>query len=159
MDIKELKQYIDEHIKTNGKGEITADVLADILNKIINPETTCLTIPNSRITARSGSMLENCYIDEAAETLGISEEEVESLFAGQYNSVYIPAPEGGLAIYAIQSGKFIGENFDIDGQKSTCIYYQAGFFDGYWQAEFMKTEYEDTEENPEPTYSLYVGVL
>lgn len=126
MTKEEIKALIAEKIKTNGKGEISAKVLADVLNSIVDACSEKVLELNFR----------NMNIDQMytfTELIGsgfITEDKVRSIFDGQYDAIKLQFADGTAIYnrsfcgydptYGVPKVYFGGTNNLQDGIESIC---------------------------------------
>lgn len=88
MTSQELKEYIDDNITANGKGEISGEVLNTILNELANPTPLVVQqipqAPESSLYVFDGKTLQ-----ETSDILGLTEEQTIALYKGEYPIIKI----------------------------------------------------------------------
>ena len=94
MTKEEVKALIAEKIKTNGKGEISAKVLADVLNSVVEACSANIL----ELDFRNMNLDQTYTVTELIESGFITEDKVRSIFDGQYDAIKLQFTDG-IAIY------------------------------------------------------------
>ena len=94
MTKEEVKALITEKIKTNGKGEITAKVLAEVLNSVVEACSANVL----ELDFRNMNLGQQYTITELIGSGFITEDKVRAIFDGQYDAIKLQF-ENDTAIY------------------------------------------------------------
>lgn len=116
MTKEEVKALIAEKIKTNGKGEISAKILADVLNSVVEACSEKIL----ELDFRNMNLDQIYTVTELIRSGFITEDKVRSIFDGQYDAIKLQFTDG-IAIFNLS---FCGEDLTY---KKPAVYFGGAY--------------------------------